>query len=280
MEPRPPPDPTRRIVLHMGFHHCGGGQIRKALVLHRDGLAPHFAVATRAPDGALSAVAAAARDLAERPGPARRAALTAALAAWVDGLDLAPGQGLIASCDDLCGQMPGVKAVTGYAHAALIARATVAALRHRFGAALDLRLLYTTRGAEAWLRAVHWHQARQPGLDAYLDRFTRDHAKAADFGPVLAGLRAELPDLRIESAAVEAQSARRLGVVEALYDLAGVDAATRAALRRVPDDDVMPVHDLSDAFVALNRAGIPRPSLKRLKLALLASAELDRDLGA
>jgi hypothetical protein len=267
------------IVLHAGFHKTGTSSLQKALTLHRRALEPRFAVHLRASDRALAVAADAARDFSERQGPVRREALLTRLFTWAGGLQPEPGQGLLISAEDLSGHMPGHKGVATYAAAPAILRLTIDALTARFGAGVDIRLLFTTRGTEDWLRSIHWQLARHPTIEIFADHFARTHAAAADFEAVIQAVRAELPGVRIETAALEVQMHRRLGPVEALYDLAAIEDSFRATLRKVGIENQSPPYDLSGAFVALNRANIPRDSLRRLKLALLASAELDRDPG-
>ncbi len=267
------------IVLHAGFHKTGTSTLQRALQSHRADLASRFAIATRMTDKALAEAADAARAFSERRGQMRRGALVTRLFNWVGGLELLPGQGLLVSCEDLAGHMPGHKGVKTYAATPEIARMTADALMARFGAGTDLRILFTTREIEDWLRSVHWQLAKHPELTVFADRFGRDYAKAGDLDRVVADVRAELPDLRVESVRLESLVDRRLGPVEALYDLADLPDSIRATLRKVAVQNQAPLYDLSGAFVALNRARIPREVLKRLKLALQASAELDRDLG-
>lgn len=266
------------IVVHAGFHKTGTSSLQKALQSHAEVLAPNFAVATRATDPALQDAAEAARAYSERPGPERRTAFVTRLFTWVGGLELAEGQGLLVSSEDLSGHMPGHKGIKTYAAAPEIARLMAEALFARFGADADLRLLYTTRGAEDWLRSIHWQLSRHPEMMVFADRFGRDFAQGADLDRVVGDVQAELPHVWVKAVRLEEVKDRRLGPVEALYDFAQIDDGLRATLRRVAVANQAPPYDLSGAFVALNRARIPRDVLKRLKLALLASAELDRDL--
>jgi hypothetical protein len=278
--PDDPPHPQAvapRIVLHAGFHKTGTSSLQKALISHRADLADRFVISTRATDKALTEAAEAARAFSERQGPMRRMALVTRLYTWVGSLDLAPGQGLLISTEDLSGHMPGHKLVKSYAAAPEIARLTAEALLARFGAGTDLRLLYTTRAPEEWLRSIHWQLARHPEMKAFVEQFGRLYAPASNLDLVVDAVRRELPGVRVEAVRLEAVKDRRLGPVEALYDLAGLSAADQARLRRVGPANQSPLYDLSGAFVALNRARIPREVLRRLKLALLASAELDRE---
>ncbi len=120
-----------RIVFHAGFHKTGTTSLQTALRQHRTALAPLFAVETRASSPALLAAAEAARALSIDPGHA--AALDQALADWTAGLALAPGQGLLVSCEDFAGHMPGRFGLPDYRAAIPIARAIQQALRTRFG---------------------------------------------------------------------------------------------------------------------------------------------------
>lgn len=201
------------------------------------------------------------------------------LQAWVGGLQLAPGQGLLASSEDFAGHMPGNQGVWDYSAAPAIAAAIAGALRGRFAAALQLSFLYTTRDPARWLRSIHWQLSKHPRMEMMADRFCQKHAAAADFGAVLQAVRARLPGIDVVDVPLESLTDRRLGPAEAIYDLAGIGEALRKTLNRVPPENQSPPYDLADAYVALNRARVPRDALRRLKLALLASAELDRDLG-
>jgi hypothetical protein len=269
------------VAVQAGFHTLAGRDVPRLLVANRGLLAPGFAIATRSTDRALAAVAQAAHDFAGAPDPSHEARLAERMADWASDLRLAPGQGLLVAEADLAGGLPGRARQPDYGIAPRIALHLARALRARFGEGLDLRLLYLTQEAGPWLADLHWILARQSNLTVPAERFCRDHAALARFDAVLAAIAGAVsgavPGARVETAAVDGPAAR-LGPGEALLQLAGLAAEARAALRPAPVEDPRPPYDLADAFVALNRAHIPPDALKRLKLALLASAELDRDL--
>lgn len=270
------------VAVQAGFHTLAGRGVPRLLVANRGLLAPRFAVATRSTDPALAAVAQAAHDFAGAPDPSHEAQLAERLADWTASLDLAPGQGLLVAEADLAGGLPGRARQPDYAAAPRIALHLARALHARFGDGLDLRLLYLTQEARPWLADLHWLLAKQANLTMSADRFCRDHADLAGFdGPLKAIAEAAAsvaPGAQVRTAVVaKGADGPRLGPGEALLRLAGLGAQACAALRPAVADDPRPPYDLADAFVALNRAGIPPDALKRLKLALLASAELDRD---
>lgn len=274
-----PPGPV--VAIQAGFHTLAGRSVPRLLIANRGLLASGFAIATRSTDPVLAAAAQAAHEFAGAPDPAHEARLAERLADWTAGLRLAPGLGLLVAEADLSGGLPGRARQPDYGTAPRIALHLARALQARFGDGLDLRLLYLTQKAEPWLSDLHWLLAKQSNLTVPADRFCRDHADLAQFDASLAAVAAAVaglvPSARVESAAVDGP-ATRLGPGEALLRLAGLGAQALAGLRPVPVEDPRPPYDLADAFVALNRAHIPPEALKRLKLALLASAELDRDM--
>ena len=267
-----------RVIFHAGFHKTGTTSLQHALGAHRAALAPFYLVETRALSPRLTAAAEAARAYSAAPAPALLAALSGKLADWANAITLKPGQGLVVSSEDFAGHMPANRGISDYAAAVPVAAAVVAAVRDRF-AGCELTLLYTTRNADNWLRSIHWQLARHPDIEMTAGKFARKFAHAADFGAVIEAIRKADPGLDVVERPLETLTSTPLGPVEAIYDLAGLPDDLRASLPPVPAANQSPPYDLSGAFVALNREALPRPVLKRLKLALLAAAELDRGTG-
>lgn len=262
-----------RIVLHAGFHKTGTTSVQEALAAHAGVLAPQIAVKTRTLSPALVTAAEAARDFSI--GRLDEAALCAALEAWV--ADLPPAPGLILSCEDLAGHMPGRPGVVDYRAAAVIVPRAAAALLARFPAA-SLSVVLTTRAAAGWLPSIHWQLAKGGQMRLKQRRFLRDFAGAAEFAPILQAVAAELPaPARLVPLALESTAGLRLGPVEPLYDLAGLDPPGIAALPALPPANRRPPVDLADSFVELNRSDLPRPEVDRIKKDMLA---LWRVLGA
>ena len=258
-----------RIVLHAGFHKTGTSSLQAALAAHRGALAPRYAVQTAALSRPLARVArqalAASVTAEALPG------LRAALALWVAGLRRGPG--LLISCEDLVGHMPGRHGLRDYSAACRLVPEVVQALTTRFpGAAVEV--LLTTRAAPDWLRSLHWQLSKHPGMRLTSRGYARRFADAADPAPILRALAPLLAPARLHAVPVEALAQRRLGPVEALYDLAELPEALRDSLPPVPRVDRSTPLDLADAFVRLNRAGLEPAELDRIKHEMVTLARL------
>jgi len=265
-----------RVVIHAGFHKTGTTSLQSSLAAHAAWLAPQILVETRALSPAFAAAADAARRYSNRRSPSDMKALHGTLADWIDGLGLRPGQCLLASSEDFVGHMPGDRTVTDYSAAIDIAPAIAETLRRQIGDGLELTLLYTTRAPEAWLKSIHWQLAKHHSLDLGFDHYSRQFGDAADLGRVVTAVRDALPGGMVAQAALEDLATRRLGPVEAIYDLAPVDPGLLGSLPAKPRINQSPPYDLAEAFMALNRLGIPRATLTRIKRAILGVIEKDR----
>ena len=259
------------VIFHAGFHKTGTTSLQAALHLHAPRLAPGFAVQTRASSPALRAAADAARDLSAFPSPETTAHLNQSLGHWAARLPTA--QGVLVSCEDFAGHMPGRPGVTDYRAAVPITAAIRAALR-RHRPHHRLTFLFTTRAAAPWLRALHWQLSKHDDLTLGPNRFARAHAAAADFAALLAALRKGMPEVAILEADLESLAQRRLGPVEALYDAARLPQSLRDRLPAPPHANQSPRPDLARLFVKLNRSDLPRPEIRRLKRDMLAAEGL------
>lgn len=261
-----------RIVLHAGFHKTGTSSVQAALAAHRAALAPQVHVETRALSRRFAAVCEAARAVSLHPG--YPAPLVAALAPWTARLP--DCETLLISSEDLCGHMPGRFGLTDYRAALVTLPCITDALRARFAAA-DLRVLITTRAAGDWLRSLHWQLSKHPDLRLTLRAFRRQHGQAADFAAVLGPLQAVLAPVPLAHAAL---APHPLGPVAALYDLAGLPDSLQRHLPAVPPQTRSTPLDLADAFVRLNRAGLPPDELDRIKHEMVTLARMVAEDGA
>ncbi len=272
--------PPVRIIFHAGFHKTGTTSLQASLAAHAAWLAPDVLVETRALSKSLARAADAARRYSERLTAADLQALHGDLADWAAALPLHPGQALVVSSEDFSGHMPGNLKISDYSAAVPIATAITTVLHRQFGAALELTLLYTTRQPEAWIRSIHWQLAKHHKPDIGIGKFTRLYGPAADFAALIAATRDAVGaaglGVVVAAAALEQTMVRRLGPVEAIYDLLELDAALRASLPAKPPSNQSPPYDLADAFMALNRVGMPRDTLTRVKRAILEAVEADR----
>lgn len=255
-----------RILLHAGFHKTGTSSIQQALRAHADRMAPHCRV--RLAEGETGRVLIeAARLFSRQPGIPARRMFRRSLAAWIAPLDLAEGQRLILSCEDLAGHMPGHPGIDGYVRAPRLAAAALTVLADRWPGA-EVWLVYGTRAPAAWLRSVYWQQAQHPHLTESPDAFAERLASAADFTALLASIGAEC-GVPVIGLSLERHGARRLGPVEALYDLMDLPAALRDGLDPTPAANRGGDPHLAEALVALNRQGFAPDALTAAKRALL-----------
>jgi hypothetical protein len=262
-----------KVIFHAGFHKTGTTSVQAALHLHSPALAPTFAIQTRTSSPTLLNAAEAARDHSATPSPQTAARLTESLMHWAASLTLTPTQGLLVSCEDFSGHIPGRFGVPDYRAALPITVAIRAALhthlpRHR------LTFLFTTRQPDPWLRAIHWQLSKHDELTQGPVRFARSHAAAADFARLLVALRAQMPDTPVLEADLASLATRHLGPIEALYDAANLPQALRDSLLQPPHANRSPPHDLARVFVKLNRSDLPRPEIRRLKRDMLAAETL------
>lgn len=256
-----------RILLHAGFHKTGSTSIQTALRAHAGQIAPQSRVwlAEGLPGRTM---VEAARLLSRQPGQAARRLFRRSFVEWIAPLDLAEDQHLILSCEDLSGHMPGHPGIESYAKAPRLATVALNALTERWPGA-EVWLVYGTRAPEGWLHSVHWQQAQHPHLTEGFDDFAARLMPATDFTALLAGIGAEC-GAPVIAMALERHGPRRLGPVEALYDLIGLPDATRAALAPTGRANAGGSAALAEAFVALNRQVLDPEELTAAKRALLA----------
>ena len=260
-----------RILLHAGFHKTGSSSVQAALRAHSTALAPHCAVllADR-PEG--HRMQECARLLSRSPGVVNRRLFRRSLDGWLaTAPQLAPpsaSQNLIASCEDLAGHMPGHPGIDSYAMAGRLAAVTARAAREIWPEA-EIWLAYGTRAPEPWLASLYWQQAQHPHLTEDFTPFAARLRPAADFTALVAqiGQEADAPAIAM---ALERHGPRRLGPVEALYDLIGLPDALRDSLAPVPVANPGGSPRLARKFVALNRQGLAPEALTAAKRALLA----------
>lgn len=254
-----------RIVFHAGLHKTGTTSLQRALESHAPLLTDRLHVETRQLSPALVQAATAARTYSQRPDATTLAALKGVLQRWAAGL---PDKDLVVSSEDFMGHMPQHMGVQDYSASLVIVPTVVAALQGRFAQA-DIRVLITTRAAEPWLQSLHWQLAKKPGMKLMQRRFCREFRHLADFPALLGPMAARLAPTTLEVRALEDIAQRRLGPVEAVYDLIGLPDTLRAALPLARVANQTPPGNLADQFVRLNRAGLAAAELEETKAYML-----------
>ena len=95
-----------RILLHGGLHKTGSSSVQAALRAHAPHLAPDWQILL-AEGRAARKMQEAARLMSRGPDLARRRLFRRLFSLWLAEIDLSEGQGLVVSCEDLAGHMPG-----------------------------------------------------------------------------------------------------------------------------------------------------------------------------
>lgn len=258
------------IVLHVGFHKTGTTSVQSSLAAHAAALADAAHVETLHLSDGLSKATESARTYSQFMG---EMALGAGMQAWALGLPDLGARHLLVSSEDFAGHMPGRFGLFDYRAAVRTVPAAVAALKARFPAAKPV-VLVTTRAAEPWLRSLHWQLAKHPFLTLKQRRFCKDYARAADFDSVIKPMTealAGLADVSVQP--LESLTTRRLGPVDAVYDLAGLPDPLRDRLAPVPVQNRQVLDGMADQFVRLNRAKLPPDELRRAKSAMMGLME-------
>ena len=254
-----------RIVLHGGFHKTGTTSLQVTLEAHQPALSGFAHIETPHGTPHLSRATEAARGYCVTPD---LGALGRGMAGWVARLPALEGRHLMVSSEDFVGHIPGRFGVVDYRAAVVTIPAAVEALVARFPQA-EVQVLLTRRAAGPWLKSLHWQLALHPDLMLKQRRFCKEFAAAADFDAVIAPLRGALAGkAALHVVAMEDLTARRLGFVEAVYDLVGLPDDLRAALAPTGAHNRRSFEGLADQFVMLNRAKLPHDELGETKMAM------------
>ena len=254
------------IVLHVGIHKTGTTSVQSSLAAHATALADLAHIETLHLTKGLKKATESAREYSRFAGVM---GLQTGMQAWVSGLPDLGARHLLVSSEDFAGHMPGRFGLLDYRAAVKTVPAAVAALRARFAGAKVVALV-TTRAAEPWLHSLHWQLAKHPFLMLKQRRFCKEYASAANFDSVIKPMTAALAGLATVSVqSLESLTTRRLGPVEAMYDLMGLPDPLRGTLAPVPVQNRQVLEGMADQFVRLNRAKLPPDELDSAKMTML-----------
>lgn len=253
------------FVIHAGFHKTGTTSMQDCLRRNADLLAPLWRVETTQGSADLRRVTAAARAFS-LSGAAEDLALVRARAVlWLAGLT---GPGVLVSSEDLAGHMPGIGPVRHYGALVPILSALTETIQRFHAGRARIAVLLTTRAPGAWLRSLHWQQAKGDRLTLDFPEFAASLPLAADHGAIADDLRRALGPVPVTLAPLETLAARPLGPASALLGLADLPEVMARALIPVAPANTGPSSDLAAEFVALNRLGLDSAALRAAKVLL------------
>lgn len=184
------------------------------------------------------------------------------------------GRNLIMSAEGLCGHLPGRAGVEDYAAAPMLIQYLCGYLADRFPGA-QIRVILSTRGAEAWLTSAYCAQLRATRLTATAQEFADRYKAAADFDAVLAEIATLIDPIDVLFLPLEEATRHPLGPGCALLDQIPVPDVVRNALLPVGRGNEGPSAATRDSFLRMNQSTMDDAEVIRLK-ADLAQAE---DLG-
>ena len=262
-----------RVIVHAGFHKTGTTSFQDYFKQNRKALSPFLTYSGKTD---FLQAGAQARIYGQRRFWWRRLMFRRAFRRFLSGIPDAPT--IVLSRETFAGAMPGHRGLGGrqvenYSDAAIpLAREILNALRRRFGADVVVEFIYTLRDRDTWLASVHGHLLRSIHLTDDLDSFRANFRTMPDLEADAARIARALYPVPVHMAWLEDYAARPDGPAGIVLDLIGVSATLRRTLtpatRRNPGQSAQ----MRERFLAINRAGGNRASLKQAKAALLAAS--------
>jgi len=255
-----------RIIVHAGFYKTGTTSLQTHLARNGTTLRPWFDYYGQ---NDFHHAGAAARIYGQYPFPWRLRQFRAAFRSFLHAIPDADC--IVLSRESFVGAMPGhrnwmQRPIIGFPNAARLLATISAELTHRFGPEVQVETLFTTRARDAWLQSVHGHLLRSIRLTDDFDTFA---ARFVDL-PNLATQAQRLGATHIR--AMEDFAHHHNGPAGAVLDLAGVPTDVQADLPAAARKNIGQAPDLAAAFLALNRSGKSKTTLKRLKNDMLREA--------
>ena len=259
-----------RVIVHPGFHKTGTSSLQAYLSENRETLAPYLTFYGKED---FPRAGTAARIYAQKPYPWRLRQFRRALDSFLADIPDAPV--IVLSRETFSGAMPGHRRhsgrlITGYdCTAQRLGRQITAALRARFGPQVEITWFFTVRDLEPWIRSVYGHLLRSIHLTEDFDTFRAQFPDLPDLSDLARKIARDIGVPAPHLARLEDTGARREGPAAALLDLLEVPATVRAGLpaaqRHNPGQDPA----LEEAFLALNRSGADKETLRQHKDAML-----------
>ena len=263
------PAETPDILVHAGFHKTGTSTLQTFLQVNRKALEMYFFSYGKTD---FAGVGARDRRYGQRPYPWRLRHFCRGLRAFLQTIP--DGQRIVLSRETFSGIMPGHQRLFGtvrsYSRAApALSQAIMAEPRHRFGPAVKVKFLYTTRDRASWLRSVYGHLLRSIRVREDFRRFTDNFSKEP-LSEEADQVRAALGGIPVHNAPLEKYSRAAAGPATCVLDIMGVPPNLYSELKQVgrvnPGDRLQ----VSEEFLALNRKLRNKQTLKAAKEEILA----------
>jgi len=173
---------TVRIVLHPGFHKTGTSSLQRGALARASELDRHLRLFLN--DDLLEATHHS-RRYSKHGGADALQAFRSDLSKAFASVDRSDPRPILISSEDLSGHLPGKPRIVDYGAAPALMGAATASLRDVFGSTSDIRIVFTTRAADPWLRSAYWQILRSTRYSRDFDSFARHYRSAANFRPIV-----------------------------------------------------------------------------------------------
>ena len=255
-----------RLLIHAGFHKTGTTSVQRLLSKNKRLLSPVTHVFLRKH---VLAASEAARAYSANRDPADLLAFSAALADFLETLDMQDDRDIIISCEDLSGLMPGRRDLRAYDIAPLLMKAAALVIARVLGDRIDDVIFYfSLRAPDPWLRSCHAQHLRAIRMTLDAEEYAREYATSADLPRMVEKIRIATAPYRVETAWLEDCSDAPLGPLTPIADLLGWPSALREKIRMQPRANVSMPPELQDAFLEINRTAENFDAARKAKQAL------------
>ncbi|RWR33029.1 hypothetical protein D2T29_08245 [Sinirhodobacter populi] len=231
-----------RVLLHPGFHKTATTTAQDFLHENRKLIWPHAALVLPARIRPVTEAVFAGTGI------------TAAMTAFLRGLDLTPRRTILISGENLLGRMP--RGLTGapYPDAVPNLRALLAAFAG-LGWPCEVTLYLSTRDQAGWEESLWAHHARKDRDEPFTDDLASFRARVGQvsLAEQLDRIRAGLPGLRILSHDIAEFAAMPLGPGQPFVDFLALPEAQLRAFRPVAARNASLPREMTERFLALNR---------------------------
>lgn len=260
----------QHILLHPGFHRTGTSSMQHFLWLNRDLLAPHLTVRlTRH----FKSVARLCTRYAITHNPLDLTDMIAELDTAFAQEPVPSNRNLIISSEMFCGEIPGHGPVADYSTAPTLITYLTGYLQERFPDA-HIRVILTTRDAEAWLFSAYRHVLRRSRVTMTRQVFADTYSAAADFDTLLSEIAEAIDPIEVLYLPLEHALKNPLGPGAALLDQLPLPDDLRDMLTPVGIGAKGAEPHLWGQFLAMNRADYPDDQITAQKEQMAEVAKL------
>lgn len=261
--------PSRRVIVHAGFHKTGTTSAQSFLRANTRHIRPRCFLVLP------GRVRKGAARMAVRYSRFGTSALLDAfgdnLHATLSALDQTSERKVLISDENMAGRMPGREGQMGYtATPELMARAEDV-IYDVFGAQTDVVFQFTTRAPKSWLRSTYKHNLRTSRLVLDEAAYNDTYAPAANLTGVTEAVAKAVKGTVYTTDLADLTGPE--GTAQALIDLVGLPEHRRAKLVPQPNENMGPDDAIIAGLLALNRSKLSDDNLITAKAKLLGKAQ-------